>query len=339
MWYLIIPAAAAAIILGAAYAVYLAAFRCGAKYCSGLRDVRDTEQHRPYREAILALVDEQASRPYEPVGIISRDGLRLFGKYYHNADGAPLQIMFHGYRSSADRNFCGGMKLCLELGCNALLVDQRAHGQSEGRTLTLGIKERYDCCDWVDYAVKRFGSDVKIILSGISMGAATVLMASDLLPDNVVGIIADSGYTSPEAIVKKVLRDNKLPVRSSYLLVRLAAKIFGRFDTRESRAVDSLSRSKIPVLLIHGEADRFVPCSMALENYNACAGKKRIFTVPGAGHGLSYFGDTAGYSRVVREFVADSLRGGAAADRDPGGRAGAGRAAASFRRVEISADS
>lgn len=262
------------------------------------------EQYKPYLEASKELIRKLRELPFEEVQIRSDDGLKLYGKYYYMADGAPLEIMFHGYHGMAERDFCGGFWLARESGHNILLIDERAHGKSEGSVITFGVKERYDCRAWVRYALERFGTEVRIVLVGVSMGAATVLMASDLdLPENVKGIIADCGYSSPKAIVRKVARDMKLPVRALYPLARLGAWIAGGFDLEESSAVESLRNCRIPALFIHGEDDRFVPCEMSRENYEACASEKTLFTVPGAGHTLCYMVDRQGYRKAVNEFL------------------------------------
>lgn len=74
-------------------------------------------------------------------------------------------------------------------------------------------------------------------LDGISMGAATVLMASELdLPASVRGIIADCGYTSPRDILRKVIRQLHLPVGPVYFLLRLSARLFGHFDPEAASA-------------------------------------------------------------------------------------------------------
>lgn len=262
------------------------------------------EQYRPYRESSEELIGRLKALDYEQVEILSEDGLTLYGKYYHQADGAVLEILFHGYHGMAERDFCGGFWLAREAGHNILLIDERAHGKSDGNVISFGVKERYDCLAWTRYAAKRFGKDVPIVLVGVSMGASTVLMASNLeLPENVKGIIADCGYSSPKEIVKKVAGDMGLPANILYPFARLGARIFGHFDLEESSAVAALKESRIPVLFIHGEDDRFVPCEMSRENYDACASDKTIFTVPGAGHTLCYMVDTEGYRKAVSEFL------------------------------------
>ena len=163
------------------------------------------KQFQAVKGRMLELVGAIDALPFEPVSIVSHDGLRLSGRYYHLRDGAPLQINFHGYRGSALQDFCGGMTIARAAGRNVLLIDERAQGESEGRVISFGVNERRDCLQWAEYAVSRFGAETKIILSGVSMGAATVLMASELpLPANVKCIIADCPYSSPEAIIRTV---------------------------------------------------------------------------------------------------------------------------------------
>lgn len=268
------------------------------------------EQYEKERQRMLSLIRQMDDIPYESVSISARDGTRLFARYYYVRNGAPLQIQFHGYRGTALRDFCGGNKLAREYGQNTLVVDQRAHGRSGGTTIAFGIRERLDCLCWAEYASQRFGSNTPIFLSGVSMGAATVLMASELeLPANVVGIIADCPYSSAEAIIRKVCReDMHLPPALAMPFVRLGARLFGHFDLKESSAVQAVENTSIPILLLHGEDDRFVPCDMSREIFAACAGEKTRITFPSAGHGLSYIVDTETYTEAVSRFIDQCLQ-------------------------------
>lgn len=273
--------------------------------------VKDTDYSMPVgkqydkvRPGIAKSVDEMLARSYEPVTITSYDGKKLFARYYHAADGAPLQIQFHGYKSSAVLDFCGGSKLAGRLGHNALVVDQRSHGKSEGKAITFGIKERKDCLSWIEYARSRFGENVKIILAGLSMGAATVLMATDLkLPDNVIGVMADCPYSSPKEIIMKVCQDMHLPPKLLYPFIKLGARLFAHFNLEESSAVNAVKQTKLPILLIHGEADHFVPCSMSRRIYEVCPSRIMLETIPDAGHGLSYMVNPQKYEDVTVEFI------------------------------------
>lgn len=253
---------------------------------------------------VRELMEQLKEITAEDVFINSFDGLKLHGRYYHVKDGAPLDIQFHGYNGNAMRDFCGGNKISRESDHNSLLIDQRAHGMSQGKTISFGINERKDCLSWVRYAVERFGEDTEIVLSGVSMGAATVLMASDLgLPKNVKAIVADCGYSSPKAIINKVMRDSGLPDKLMYPFVWLGAMVFGKFNLTESSAVSAVSESDVPILIIHGGADDFVPCYMAEEIYKACRSEKKLLIVPGAGHGMSYLVDKDLYEKTVKDFI------------------------------------
>ena len=175
-----LAASAAALTLGGAWYGYDVAFRRSEKRQSPIRTIPSGEPYDPYREQMLRNIDRLLETPYERVTVRSHDGLKLAGKYYEGAPGAPLMLFFHGYRSTAERDGSGGFQLCREKGWHILMVDQRAHGESEGGTITFGVRERYDCQTWARYAAKRMGPETPVFLWGVSMGAATVLMASDL---------------------------------------------------------------------------------------------------------------------------------------------------------------
>ena len=211
--------------------------------------------------------------------------------------------MFHGYRGSAERDMSGGVHRCFKVRRSALVVEQRCSRSSEGNTITMGINEYRDCLKWVDFTIDYLGKDIKIILTGISMGASTVMLAAgEKLPPNVIGVLADCGYTSAKAIMFEVMRKMKLPPKLCYPFVKLGAKLFGHFDLDENAPVEAMKRCTLPVIFFHGEDDDFVPCSMSRENYEACAGRKRLVTVPGAGHGLSYAVQPQRYLQELRDF-------------------------------------
>ena len=195
------------------------------------------------------------------------------------------------------------------LGRNVLIIDQRAAGRSEGHIITFGVKEHLDVADWVDFICDRFGPEQEIILTGISMGAATVMMASQLpLPENVVGVLADCGFTSAPDIIKKVLRQLYLPVRLFYPLIRLGARLYGGFDPEDSQPIEAVKNARVPVIFIHGEGDDFVPCEMSRRCHEACSSRKALLTVPGAGHGLAYPVAPEEYLAALDEFFSSDVQ-------------------------------
>ncbi|MBR4109575.1 MAG: alpha/beta hydrolase [Oscillospiraceae bacterium] len=263
----------------------------------------ENEIYGQFRETIENWARQTREIPCEEFEITSVDGLRLRGRYYEYAPGAPIELMFHGYRGTAERDLAGGVQRCFQLGRSALIVDQRCSGKSQGNVITFGILEHRDCLKWVDFMIDHFGPDVKIYLCGISMGAATVLMAAGTpLPENVIGVLADCGYTSPKEIIQTVIREIGLPPKLAYPFVKLGAKIFGKFDLEEMSPVEAVKNCKVPVFFIHGEADDYVPCEMSRRNYEACASRKKLMTVPSAAHGLSYPVAQQQYLQAVGEF-------------------------------------
>ena len=169
--------------------------------------------------------------------------------------------------------------------------------------MSFGILERYDCRQWAEYILQRFGYDTKIVLYGISMGASTVLMASDKnLPSNVVGILADCGFHSAKEVICAVAKSMHFPSNLLYPFVNLGARLFGRFDLEELTAVDSVCNCKIPVLFFHGEEDHYVPSYMSQKIFNACASRKKLVVIPGAAHGLSFPVDPNRYITEMKAF-------------------------------------
>lgn len=300
------------VILVLCAAVLIIAYVCyKMAFCSPPREPKQADEislpqgkiYEPYWESMEKWARAVRAMPFEEMSITSFDGLTLRGRFYEYAPGAPIELMFHGYRGSSERDMPGGVQRCFKLGRSALIVDQRSGGRSDGRTITFGIKEHRDCLAWVDFVVEHFGKDVKIILTGISMGASTVLMAAGKpLPSNVIGVLADCGYSTPKAIIQKVIGEMRLPVKLAYPFVKLAARLYGGFALDSYSPLEAMKTCRVPVFFIHGENDRFVPCDMSRKMYEACTSRKTLVTVPGAGHGLSCLIAPELYYNSLREF-------------------------------------
>ena len=270
-------------------------------------DIPPGKVYLPYRDQMITWQKQVRQLPVEHFSITAFDGIPLHGKFYEFAPGAVIELMFHGYRGSAERDLCGGVQRAFSLGRSVLLVDQRTAGKSGGHTITFGINEHQDCLAWVDFAVKHFGPEIKLILTGISMGAATVVIASGCdLPENVVGILADCGYSSAKEIIYKCSRDMKLPPKLMYPFIKLGARLFGHFDLDETSPIEAVKRCKKPIIFFHGEEDGFVPCYMSQMVYEACTSPKRIVTMTGADHGMCFLADPDGYLKNVAEFFTEN---------------------------------
>lgn len=267
-------------------------------------DIPKGDIYEVFRDEMIAWTRDIRKMPRKTYEIKSADGLTLRAKYYEYEKGAPIELLFHGYRGSAERDLCGAVHRCFHLKRNAFIVDHRASGESDGHIITFGIKERLDALRWIDLIIKEFGEDVKIMITGISMGAATVMMlGNEELPKNVICSLADCGYTSPKEIIIKVLRDLRLPPRIFYPAIKLSAKLFGRFDIEEATAMDGVRKCRLPIIFIHGAADDFVPCEMSERLYEASISEhKALVLFDGVGHGLAFPADSEKYYRELMKF-------------------------------------
>lgn len=245
------------------------------------------------------------SVPKEDVWIKSFDGLKLHGILLKNGDGKKLLIEVHGFRSGPQHDFIAVLPYFYNKGFSVLMIDHRAHGESEGSYITYGVHERCDVRDWVYFAMETLGDDIQILLHGISMGASTVLMASALnLPENVCGIIADSGYTSPYDIFVRVL-DHSFHAKPFPILpiTQIMAEHKANFGFKDASTLDAMRENTIPVLFVHGEDDDFVPIKMTEANYEACKAEKRFIRVPGARHACGYLVERPRCEREMDAFL------------------------------------
>ena len=286
-------------------------------YSPPRRPLREDEYPTPrgeiydqYRPRMVEWIKQIRVMEHLDVSIKSFDGLTLRGKYFEHTKGAPIELMFHGYRGTAEADLAGGVYRAFAQGRSALIVDHRGAGASEGNVISFGVNESRDCLAWIDFVVEHIDTDAKIILTGISMGAATVLTAAgEELSPNVVGVIADCGYSTPRAIIKKVIRDMHLPADLLYPFVRLGARVYGRFDPDARSPLAAMPHCRVPVIFFHGDTDDFVPCAMSEENYAACAAPdKRLVITKGAGHGLCLPMDPQAYLANLATFFEPYLK-------------------------------
>lgn len=269
--------------------------------------LNDTEYLHEHKDFINASIQWFLSQKSEDVYIKSFDGFDLYASFFAvpDSNAKSTVLMCHGFHGVAPRDFAGLPEFYLSLGYNVLVINQRAHNKSGGKYLTYGIKERFDCRDWILYLNNRLGNDKPVFLHGLSMGCATVLMASGLeLPSNVKGIVADCGYTSPYDIILSVLKNGmKLPAFPIMPLSEILVKCIAGFGLKEYSTLDAMKTNRIPILFVDGDKDDFVPTWMTQKNYETCVAEKRIFWVKGAKHAESYFMDKEGYEAEVKDFL------------------------------------
>ena len=262
----------------------------------------------PYIKLIKEKSEWLDQQKTEKVSILSFDGLKLKGIFLPAEQKTDKIILaVHGFRVNAMKDFAGLVYFYHQQGYHVLLVDDRAHGASEGKYIGFGCLDREDCYRWIHYLDQRFQGKCSIFLHGISMGAATVLMTSSMnLPRSVKGIIADCPYTSIWEEFCYLTEREKKSWLIMYPIMKLAGKIckvVAGYEYDEISSAEEVKDTKIPILLIHGKEDRFVPPSMSEKIYNNCVSEKKLLIVPNAKHAESYYVAKEKYEESILNFI------------------------------------
>jgi hypothetical protein len=242
--------------------------------------------------------------PKEEISIKSYDSVLLKGTFIPSIDetSTNLAIVVHGYKANS-QDMIIIAKLYSDLGFKVMLIDLRAHGASEGKFSSFGYYEKYDIKKWIQYALRTYGSTDRILLHGVSMGAASIIQASGLsLPSNVRYIVADSGYSS----LLKMLRNITTPKSLIVFLpgVSLITYIAHRFFIESIQPMKQIKKSKIPIMIIHGKDDEVVPFSMGESLFDKSkAPYKEFYPVDDCLHGVGYVKDKEGIDSKLRQVL------------------------------------
>ena len=262
----------------------------------------DWNQHMPF---IQARKEAMLSENHSDEWIISSDGLRLHATWFPQGECKKIVICFHGYTSQGMKDYLGLSGYYLKNGYSMLLVDERAHGESEGKYIGFGCLDRIDALKWINWVLRKCGENVEILLHGTSMGGATVLMMSSLeLPAQVKGIVSDCAFTSPKEVFSHVLKSMyHLPAFPVMNISNFLNKRFAGYGLDECNAAREVKKAKVPILFIHGSGDTFVPYSMCETMYENCASSKKKLIIEGAAHAECYYKDTDAYENALTEFI------------------------------------
>ncbi len=250
---------------------------------------------------------------YETYSMINDRGQKLCG-YLMKPEKESKVYVFgsHGYRSDGKGEWCHYAKHWVEeLGFNMFFVDHQAAGDSEGRYIGFSSYESKDALKWLGFMVKEFGSDIQIILHGISMGSATVMLmtGSGQLPENVKFTVADCGFTSAYDEFACKLDSLHLPEASLAFVNAINRKKAGYDLKKDTNALEAVKKAKIPMLFVHGGKDDFVPTYMVYQLYEACSSEcKELLIVPEADHARSYYFGKKEYDEKTDEFIEKFIR-------------------------------
>ncbi|MBR2801711.1 MAG: alpha/beta hydrolase [Erysipelotrichaceae bacterium] len=266
----------------------------------------EEDKYLIYRPKFELMRERIRVLPYEEVTITSFDGLKLYGRYYHNPQAKRAVLCAHGYRSTAIGDFYASFEHLYQE-ASLLLIDERSCGKSEGKYITFGALEKRDVCQWAFWLDEKEEKKLPIYLYGVSMGATTVLLTSVmLLPENVKGILADCGFTSAAEILNEVFIDSfKVKPRIMLRIMEIYTRSLGHFRLNEADARRALLRAKLPVRFMHGTDDDFVNVRHTQRNFEACASDKDVLWVEGAPHACAAVEGGERYLAYIDKFFAE----------------------------------
>lgn len=255
-------------------------------------------------------IDWLNQQTFEQMETTSQDGLKLKAMFLPaDSKSDKVLIAIHGYRSYNIREYANYLKFYHDLGFHILLPDNRAHGESEGKYIGFGWLDRLDCMQWIHYMKNYFHQDLQIVLHGISMGSATVLMASgEDLPSDVKCIISDCGFTSVLDEFKHELNHHKLASSILIPTATLLSKKRVGYSFKEASTIEQVKKSRTPTLFIHGDQDDFVPTYMVYDLYNACQADKDLLIVEGAKHAESFIVNQELCEKTIIDFMKEYVQ-------------------------------
>ncbi|ERJ13412.1 alpha/beta hydrolase [Haloplasma contractile] len=241
------------------------------------------------------------------ITIRSFDDLKLSAKFLmHKKEKTNrIAIVVHGYASCGDDLSQVARLFYSRYGFNVLLPDLRGHGDSDGHYISFGCHDRLDLLSWIEYINNKFSNDTEILLFGVSMGAATVsLVSGESLPKNVKLIVSDCAYSGVIDILSYHLRRRfRLPSFPLLNLTSFICKLKAKFSFHEGNVYAQVSKSKTPMLFVHGSNDQFVPTDMVYKLYDSAKVDKELVIIDGAGHCVSYFKDSRKYEDAIERFI------------------------------------
>lgn len=212
-----------------------------------------------------------------------------------------IVILCHGFSQGKYRSLMFA-EIFLRMGFRAIIYDHRNHGLSGKAYTSMGYYEKFDLKKIVDWCIKNYGRDCKIVTHGESMGAATAILHLQI--DNRVRcVIADCPYSDLKELLKyQAGRYYHIPI---FLvpLESLIAFLRAGFWFGQVAPIKVVKETDTPILFIHGKRDRFVPTKMSVEMYKAKRSKKGLYLVAKAGHAQACAVNKAGYEKVMRRFL------------------------------------
>ena len=250
-------------------------------------------------------IDSIRNQPWEDVWLDSEDGVKLHARLLPGNSGKTV-LLAHGYRSSGENDFCGIFDYYHSRGFTILMIDQRAHGESEGRMIGFGVREYEDVALWIHYATVNLPGS--IWLHGVSMGAVSCLLAvSRGYPDRLRGIIADSAYDRiDELLFYQSMRKYRLPRRLIIPLLAVSGRLLLGGGFNKLSPSKAAAECALPLLMIHGDNDHTIPPDMPARYRAVCGDRTTFVTIPGARHAMCWLKNPQAYEAALDVFYKET---------------------------------
>ena len=276
--------------------------------CPSMVGVAEAESRvrRAYPQVSPWLDSLQQREALRDTIILAPDGAKLHALYASaKQPTARTAVIVHGYTDQAAEMLHIGYLYHHDLDYNILLPDLRYAGLTPGESIQMGWKDREDVAAWLEVAPQLFGDSVRMVVHGISMGAATTMMLSgDSLPATVKCFVEDCGYTSVWDQFEKELKGQfGLPAFPLLHTASWLCDLKYGWNFREASALNQVKKCSLPMLFIHGDQDDYVPTWMVYELYQAKAEPKALWVTEGVDHAHSYQVYPEEYVRRVGTFT------------------------------------
>lgn len=258
---------------------------------------------RPWLDSI------RAERAWSDTFAIMPDGTRAHAVLIRStkANGRTA-VVVHGYTNNSIDMLHIARIYNKEMHYNIVLPDLHGHGLTGGNDIQMGWKDRIDVLKWIEMAPKTFGisaDSMRIVVHGISMGAATTMCVSgEETPKYVHCFVEDCGYTSAWDEFKHELHGRySLPAFPLLYTASWLTKAKYGWSFKEASPLKQVAKCTKPMLFIHGDKDTFVPTWMVYPLYEAKPHPKKLWIAPGSGHAFAYRDHRKEYIKKVEEFV------------------------------------
>lgn len=254
-----------------------------------IKKTKETEEGKKKEEIRHRNMEWLSQQDTEEFHIESQDGLKLRALYLEAPGSNRIAFCIHGIQTTGEREFATLAKYFYENGISSFIIDQRAHGKSEGKYLTYGDKEAEDCKKWLDFIAGHFGPSTRIFVYGLSMGSSTTLLLNRYeLPENVEYLVADCGYSSIKAQLKNTFSSIHLPAGLCYFLYKCSCRLHHVYNPDKVDIMKCVRNSRLPIIFIHGAADDVVPVENAYNMYEECGSEKKLVITEGLKHTESF---------------------------------------------------